>query len=100
MRFLVDVSRRRRLDLRLRAIWTCIVIYCPRFTAMPRRPRGKTGGYLFHVLNRAVGRATIFHKAADYAAFQRVLQEARDWVPTMRLLDFSVMPNHWHLVVW
>ena len=67
---------------------------------MPRRPRGKTGGYLFHVLNRAVGRATIFERPSDYAAFERVLQEARDWVPTMRLLDFCVMPNHWHLVVW
>ncbi len=67
---------------------------------MPRRPRGKTAGYLFHVLNRAVGRATIFEKATDYAGFARVLQEARDWVPTMRLLDFCVMPNHWHLVVW
>jgi putative transposase len=67
---------------------------------MPRRPRGKTGGYLFHVLNRAVGRATIFEKATDYASFARVLQEAREWVPTMRLLDFCVMPNHWHLVVW
>lgn len=67
---------------------------------MPRRPRGKTGGYLFHVLNRAVGRTTIFEKSSDYAAFERVLQEARDWTPTMRLLDFCVMPNHWHLVVW
>lgn len=67
---------------------------------MPRRPRGTTGGYLFHVLNRAVGRATIFEKASDYAAFEHVLQESRDWVPTMRLLDFCVLPNHWHLVVW
>ena len=27
---------------------------------MPRRPRFRTGGYVFHVLNRAVRRKTIF----------------------------------------
>ncbi|MBI2479078.1 MAG: transposase [Planctomycetia bacterium] len=55
---------------------------------------------MFHVLNRAVGRATICEKASDYAAFEHVLQAARIWVPTMRWLDFCVRPNHWHLVVW
>ena len=66
---------------------------------MPRRPRFATGGYVYHVLNRAVGRARLFEKTGDYLAFQRVLEEAREQVP-MRLLAFCVMPNHWHLVVW
>src|SRR5450756_507831 len=66
---------------------------------MPRRARFRTGGYAFHVLNRGVGRQTLFSGEADYLAFQRVLQEARQHVP-MRLLSFCVMPNHWHLVVW
>ena len=66
---------------------------------MPRRPRFSTGGYVFHVLNRAVGRQTIFQTEGDYAAFQRVLEEARQQVP-MRLLGFSIMPTHWHLVLW
>jgi putative transposase len=57
------------------------------------------GGYVYHVLNRAVGRAALFEKAGDYLAFERVLEEARQQVP-MRLLAFCVMPNHWHLVVW
>ena len=30
---------------------------------MPRRLRCADGGYVYHVLNRAVGRATLFHKA-------------------------------------
>jgi putative transposase len=63
---------------------------------MPRRPRSATGGY---VLNRAVARATIFHKHADYAAFERVLRQAKDNVPT-RLLAYCLMPNHFHLVLW
>ncbi len=66
---------------------------------MPRRPRFSSGGYVYHVLNRAVGRRTIFHTDKDYAAFLQVLEAARHKVP-MRLLSFAIMPNHWHLVLW
>ena len=66
---------------------------------MPRRPRADTGGYVYHVLNRAVGRALIFHKDGDYTAFERVLRQAKDKV-TIRLLAYSLMPNHFHLVLW
>ena len=65
---------------------------------MPRRLRFASGGYVYHVLNRAVGRARIFKKSQDYAAFERVLKEAKTRLP-MRLLAFCCMPNHWHLVV-
>jgi putative transposase len=66
---------------------------------MPRRPRCNTGGFVYHALNRAVGRATLFHKDGDYAAFVRVLRQAQDWQP-MRVLGYCLMPNHWHLVLW
>jgi putative transposase len=66
---------------------------------MPRRRRFASGGYVYHVLNRAVGRRTIFRKDADYAAFAAVLDEAAGFQP-MRLLAYCLMPNHWHLVVW
>src|SRR5881398_558378 len=66
---------------------------------MPRRLRCHTAGYAYHVLNRAVGRATLFHKDADYAAFEKVLRQAKGWQP-IRLLAFCLMPNHWHLVLW
>jgi putative transposase len=66
---------------------------------MPRRLRCSPGGYVYHVLNRAVGRATLFHKPGDYAAFENVLAEAADERP-MRLLAYRLMPNHWHLVLW
>jgi putative transposase len=51
------------------------------------------------VLNRAVGRATIFDKSTDFQAFEKVLREA--WERThMRLLAYVLLPNHWHLVLW
>lgn len=66
---------------------------------MPRRLRCADAGYVYHVLNRAVGRATLFEKAGDYAAFEKVLRQAHERL-SMRLLAFVIMPNHWHLVVW
>jgi putative transposase len=66
---------------------------------MPRRRHHANGGYVYHVLNCAVGRATLFAKATDYEAFVRVLSEVLDWVD-IHLLAYCVMPHHWHLVVW
>ncbi len=57
------------------------------------------GGMAYHVLNRATGRATLFEKDADYQAFERVLEQARERTKT-RLACYCVMPNHWHLVLW
>ena len=66
---------------------------------MPRRLRFASGGLVYHVLNRAVARATLFDKSGDYAAFEKVLRQAKEWLP-VRLLAYCIMPNHWHLVVW
>jgi putative transposase len=41
----------------------------------------------------------LFKKDADYLAFERILIEAQERHPT-RLLDWCLMPNHWHFVVW
>ena len=53
---------------------------------------------MYHVLNRAVARLPLFEKDGDYQAFERVLLEAMIKQPT-RLLAYSLMPNHWHLVL-
>ena len=53
---------------------------------------------MYHALNRAVGRSTVFEKVEDYAAFEKVLEEAGQRAG-MRLLGFCVMPNHWHLIL-
>ena len=61
--------------------------------AMPRRSRFSTAGYVFHVLNRAVARQTLFQAEGDYDAFISLLGEAQQRVP-MRILALIVMPNH------
>jgi putative transposase len=66
---------------------------------MARRTRSSDAGYVYHVLNRAVGRARIFDTSADYAAFEKVLRQAWERTP-MRLLAYVILPNHWHLVLW
>src|SRR2546429_218454 len=66
---------------------------------MPRRLRQAAGGYVYHVLNRGVGRYAFFKKTTDYDAFVRVLAEAHERTP-MRVLGYCLMPNHLHLVLW
>src|SRR6516225_8574566 len=67
---------------------------------MGRPLRTSLGGYVYHVLNRGNGRRKIFYKDRDYDAFERILDEALEHVPGMRLLAYVLMPNHWHLVLW
>ena len=66
---------------------------------MPRRLRIASGGYAYHVLNRAVGRGVIFKDDADYQAMLRVIERTWELFP-IRILSFCLMPNHWHLVLW
>ena len=66
---------------------------------MPRRPRDSTGGSVYHVLNRRVGRLPLFSKPSDYAAFEKILQEACERM-LIRIAAYCLMPNHWHLLVW
>jgi putative transposase len=54
---------------------------------------------VFHVLNRGVGRRTLFDKDEDYAALERVLEETLHTRP-MRICAYCLMPNHWHFVLW
>lgn len=66
---------------------------------MPRQARHAPGGYVYHVLNRAVARLPLLQKDGDYEAFLHVLDEARAKHP-IRILSYCLMPNHWHLVLW
>jgi len=54
---------------------------------------------LFHVLNRGVGRMTLFSKEKDYAAFEGLLEQTKESRP-MRICAYCLMPNHWHFVLW
>lgn len=66
---------------------------------MPRPPRTAPGGFVYHALNRANGKRTIFHRDRDYLAFEKILSEAQLRVD-MRILAWCLMPNHWHLLLW
>ena len=66
---------------------------------MARKARYCPGGYVYHVLNRSVGRIALFRCEEDYAAFERVMVEAYARVP-LRIMSWCLMKNHWHFVVW
>ncbi len=66
---------------------------------MARSLRIDTGGEIYHCINRAVGRQTIFKEDKDYRLFENTLQEVVD-VTGMRILAYSIMPNHFHLVLY
>jgi putative transposase len=60
---------------------------------MPRAARLTPGNVVYHVLNRGNGRATVFHKPADFAAFEKLLEQAAARVP-VRIAGYCLMPNH------
>jgi putative transposase len=62
-------------------------------------PRIAAGGIVYHALNRANARAEIFDSEGDYAAFLGIMARTLKIVP-MRVLEYALMPNHWHLVLW
>jgi len=54
---------------------------------------------VFHVLNRGVGRRTLFDKDADFLAFERVIEETLRTCPK-RICAYCLLSNHGHFVVW
>ena len=59
---------------------------------MPRRLRSSVSDQYCHVINRAVGRATLFTKPRDYRAFLEVLRQGLDLHP-VPLIAFCVLSN-------
>lgn len=69
---------------------------------MPRRPRAVTdsaGEIAYHVLNRAVRRAALFECDAEFEEFELLIWQSLQRVP-IRLLAYSAMRTHFHLIVW
>jgi putative transposase len=56
------------------------------------------GGGVAHVLSRGNNRARVFHSPHEYDSFVKLLDEAR-LEYNVDLYAFSIMPNHFHLVV-
>lgn len=65
---------------------------------MVRKKRICPAGFIFHCLNRASNRQTIFDTKEDFDQFEKVLEQAHRKIP-LKILDYTVMPNHWHFVV-
>lgn len=66
---------------------------------MTRIERVDIGNEVYHVINRANARVTIFDDQKDYLQFEEILFEGVEKFK-MRLLAYSIMPNHWHLVLY
>ncbi len=67
--------------------------------AMPRRKRITSSQYVYHVVNRGAKRARLFDNPADYLGFEQLLMNARTRFD-VRILAYTLMPNHWHLLLW
>src|SRR5688500_741178 len=65
---------------------------------MPRRPRHKLSGVVFHVMNRAVRGTTLFAKNADFEALARIMREELVLSP-VKVLSYEVMDTHCHPVL-
>ena len=66
---------------------------------MARAPRIDVGGEIYHVINRANNRATIFTSEKEYIDFESLLTEMKERFD-VRILAYVVMPNHWHLLLY
>ncbi len=62
------------------------------------RKRSDYSGQVLHAMNRAVEGKTLFHTYEDYALFTTLLSTAVQR-HNMRLLEWVLMPNHWHLLL-
>ena len=65
---------------------------------MPRIARGLSDGFIYHVLNRGNGKQEVFHKNQDYKSFVSLMKEAKDQYK-IEIFAYSLMPNHFHIVV-
>lgn len=65
---------------------------------MPRAARVLADNGVYHVLNRGNGRAEVFHKAKDFAAFVALIGEAKERYP-VKVLAYCLMSNPFHLLV-
>ena len=70
-----------------------------RMVSVGRAHRVSIGGMIYHALNRANRGITLFEDVGDYAAFEGIIAEAHALVP-VRILNYCVMPTHWHFVLW
>jgi putative transposase len=66
---------------------------------MSRHAIHRNPGHVFHVMNRATRGQVLFRDPGDYQSFQALLARvARE--RGMRMLGYTLMPNHFHMALW
>jgi putative transposase len=65
---------------------------------MPRRNNCPPDCRVFHVLNRGIQGLVPFETSAECQAFLSLLREAGERY-SVRLFAYTLMPNHWHLLL-
>ncbi len=66
---------------------------------MSRQPRVDIGNTVYHIINRSNARLPIFTNDTEYRLFENLLEEVKE-LTGIRILSYSIMPNHWHLVLY
>ncbi|TRZ50814.1 transposase [bacterium] len=66
---------------------------------MPRNERVDVADEVYHIINRGNGRQTIFRNKEDFLLFESLLEFAKEFIVDMRIIAYTIMPNHWHLVL-
>ncbi len=65
---------------------------------MPRRSMARTGGFVFHVMNRGARRLELFQHDDDYRMLLQAFREAHDRAP-VDVFAYCLMPNHFHFIL-
>ncbi len=65
---------------------------------MAEKRRHVEPGHIYHVLNRAVNRQTMFYSESDYWNFEQLITQTLQLIG-LPILTYQLMPNHWHFVV-
>ena len=76
-----------------------VTIYDNSSINVSRIERVDIEGEVYHVINRANARVKIFDDTKDYKQFEKVLLDGVERF-NMRILAYSIMPNHWHLILY
>jgi putative transposase len=66
---------------------------------MARQSRVDVGDVVYHAINRSNNRVPIFKTDSDYQNFEYLLSEIHK-EHGMRILAYTIMPNHWHLLLY
>ncbi len=63
------------------------------------KKRPDFSGKVLHAMNRRVDRQTLFCTDEDYALFRSLMSEAV-YKFNLRILEWVLMPNHWHMLIF